>query len=117
MCASLISEDRNLTWYGQPSLPLGILEEKRERWHKSSDECVCVGGGGGNRWIRDEGGMTSASASLTRPPRQPGQNTSDDLSSRDFREELEQNERELKDKKDRAPAPRSFTGIHGDLCK
>ncbi|KAL5475477.1 hypothetical protein EMCRGX_G025296 [Ephydatia muelleri] len=43
--------------------------------------------------------------------RQPGQNTLEELRSRDFREELEVGEREVKDKKDkdRPPPPRSFT--------
>eukprot|EP00731_Ephydatia_muelleri_P029614 Em0021g137a len=42
---------------------------------------------------------------------QPGQNTLEELRSRDFREELEVGEREVKDKKDkdRPPPPRSFT--------
>ena len=47
------------------------------------------------------------------PNRQPGQNTSEELRGRDFREELEVDEREVKDKKDkdRPPPPRSFTGM------
>ena len=50
--------------------------------------------------------------SLIFPNRQPGQNTLEELRSRDFREELEVGEREVKDKKDkdRPPPPRSFTG-------
>ena len=47
------------------------------------------------------------------PNRQLGQNTSEELRGRDFREELEVDEREVKDKKDkdRPPPPRSFTGM------
>ena len=56
--------------------------------------------------------FTKGEVCLSVPNRQPGQNTAEDLSSRDFRDELEQSERDLKDKKDkdRPPPPRSFTG-------